>query len=150
MRKKKLIIDANLLLLIVIGRVQNGIHIKSSNRLDKYNIDDYDKVLEIMARHDELYITPYIAAEISNLIDLTGAALIEAREVIRALSLVIKQIDVSIQEDCESDAFLHFGITDSSLIGLAQSYYILTDDHRMLKPLFAAGPYNIIPYSLNA
>ena len=146
MRKKKLIIDTNLFLLLVIGGVQDGRQIKNSKRLKKFNKDDYNKILEIMALHDEYYITPYIATETSNLIDLTGNALTEAFMIARELFSLFKQIDSSITKDCKEDLFLKFGLTDNSLIGLASNYFILTDDHRMLIPLCLAGNENIIAY----
>jgi hypothetical protein len=43
----KLIIDTNLLLLLIIGSVDDGIHINKSSRLSSYNIEDFDNILEI-------------------------------------------------------------------------------------------------------
>lgn len=143
---KRLIIDTNLLLLVVIGAVEEGRHIRNSKRLNAYTIEDYDNILKIMRGFDEVFITPYIATEVSNLIDLSGHAKILAYEVARQLFSLFKKIHIDIDNDCESDLFLHFGITDNSLIELAPDYYILTNDHRMLEPLFKSSPNYIIPY----
>lgn len=67
-------------------------------------------------------------------------------EVARNLFSVFKKIDVDLDQDCESDLFLRFGVTDNSLIRLAPNYYILTNDHRMLEPLFKSSKDTIIPY----
>lgn len=144
----RLIIDTNLLLLLVIGAVEGGRHIQNSNRLNGFDLEDYDVVLEVLKRHEAVFITPYIAAEVSNLIDLKGRASRLAYEIARALFAQFNQIESDIIEDSESEDFLNFGITDSSLIRLAPKYTILTNDDRLLGPLFKAGPSNIIPYKL--
>ena len=143
---RRLIIDTNLLLLLVIGAVEEGRHICKSKRLGAFNQEDYDNVLKIMAQHDEIYLTPYIAAEVSNLIDLDGHAGELAYGIARTLFSSFKKIDSKIDEDCSPIEFLRFGITDSSLIRLASEYFILTNDQRMLVPLYKAGPNNIIPF----
>ena len=56
---KHLIIDTNLLVLLVIGAVEEGIHIRNSKRLNAFDISDYDKVLNIMDDYDDVFITPY-------------------------------------------------------------------------------------------
>jgi hypothetical protein len=103
-----------------------------------------------MSQYDEIYITPYIATEVSNLIDLDGHARLLAFEVAKNLfCTVFKEIDIEMHKDCDSDFFQRFGITDSSLIKLAPDYFILTNDHRLLPPLFESSENTIIPYCLN-
>ena len=145
--RRRLIIDTNLLLLLVIGAVEGGRHIHNSKRLNAFSVSDYDNVVKIMSEHDEIFITPYIATEVSNLIDLDGHARLLAYEVARNLFCkIFKKIDIDIDEDCGSEYFLRFGITDSSLIKLAPNYFILTSDHRLLVPLFQSSTDTIIPY----
>lgn len=97
--------------------------------------------------HDELFITPYIATEVSNLIDLSSHAKILAYAIAKKyFSTICKKIDVSIDEDCSSIYFTEYGITDASLIKLAHNYFILTNDHRMSVPLYKTNPKNIILY----
>lgn len=143
---KGLIIDTNLLLLLVIGAVEEGRHIRNSKRLGTFSLKDYDAVLKIMLEHKEVFVTPYIATEVSNLIDLDGRAGILAYEIARSLFSEFGKIEIDVDRDCDSDFFLSFGITDSSLIRLAKDYFILTNDHRMLTPLYEASPETIIPY----
>ncbi len=61
MGQKTLIIDTNLLLLLVIGAVEGGRHIQNSKRLNKFTLQDYDAILDVMASHQEICITHYIA-----------------------------------------------------------------------------------------
>lgn len=144
---RRLIIDTNLLLLLVIGAVEEGRHIKNSKRLGAFSISDYDNVVKIMSEYDEVHITPYIATEVSNLIDLNGNARSLAFMIAQDLFCnIFKRIDVTLDTDCGSEFFLNFGITDSSLIKLAPYYFILTHDYRLLPPLFKSSENTIIPY----
>ncbi|SUA59299.1 Uncharacterised protein [Oligella ureolytica] len=61
--RKGLVIDTNLLLLFIIGFIDDARFIKSSNRLSAYSKEDYKILLEIMSQFQTLYITPYIAAD---------------------------------------------------------------------------------------
>ncbi len=146
--RKKLIIDANLLLLLVIGAVDERAHIKNSKRLNGLTEDHYQDVLTVMGMADEVAITPYIATEVSNLIDLNGEAKDKAFEIARRLFSEFKQINSEIQTDTQGDTFLFFGLTDNSLIGLVDEYLIFTNDKRLSVPLFAKNPQNVLLLSM--
>ncbi|HBO2483051.1 TPA: hypothetical protein VDV13_001616 [Pseudomonas aeruginosa] len=148
MSRGKLIIDTNLLLLLVIGAVEEGRHIRNSNRLNGFDILDYNVVLEVIKNHKEVFITHYIATEVSNLIDLKGHASELAYNVARVLFSQFTQIESDVGQDCELENFLFYGITDSSLVRLAPEYTILTNDNRLLGPLFDACEKNIIPFEV--
>lgn len=142
-----LIIDTNLLLLLIIGGVEKGRHIKHSKRLGAFNIKDYDVIVEFMARY-KVFITPYIATEVINLIDLTGEAKKLAFEIARILFSHFQKIEVCIDDDCLPKYFIDVGITDSSLIQLSPNYFILTNDNRLLPYLYTASPETILPYEV--
>lgn len=143
---KNLVIDTNLLLLLVIGSVENGRHIQTSKRLGDFDLNDYDVLLKIIATFDNVCITPYIATEISNLIDLKDHALVLAFKIASVLFSEFKQINVCIEKDCSDDFFLRYGITDASLIGLANTHSILTNDNRLLPALFSIEGADVIPF----
>lgn len=149
MPRKKLIIDTNILLLIIIGSVRDGAFIKSSKRLGAYDRSDYDLINETVRDYEELYITPYIAAEVSNLIDLTGEAKREAQLIAQSLFASFKQIKSMISTDAGVASFLEFGLTDSSLIELSPHYSVLTDDKRVWPKLHEAGCKDVIDYRVN-
>ncbi|VVP67780.1 hypothetical protein PS910_00256 [Pseudomonas fluorescens] len=146
MSSKGLIIDTNLLLLLVIGSVEEGRHIRNSNRLNAYSKDDFDVVAQFMGKFNDVFITPYIAAEVSNLIDLNGYARDSAFQIVRVLLDEFKQVEVDLSKDAASDSFLIYGLTDNSLIDLVSDYTVITNDARLLGPLFAASPDNVIPF----
>jgi hypothetical protein len=142
----RLLIDTNLLLVMVIGGVDDGRYIEKSKRLGQFCIEDYHRLWEFVAEYKEVWITPYIAAEVSNLIDLDSYAGGKAFEIARGIFSIFKQAHTLISEDSKNDFFINFGLTDSSIINLSKDFDILTNDHRMLTPLYAANPDRIIPY----
>lgn len=141
---KKYIIDTNLLLLFIVGSIDNGIYIKKSKRLNDFTQEDFQIVAAIMASAKEVAITPYIAAEVSNLIDLSGEVQIRIMEFARHLFSQCTQIPSLIDEDTQGDNFLRFGITDNSLITLVNEYIVFTHDERLSIELFSKNSNNVL------
>ena len=79
--KTGVLIDTNLLLVMIMGGVDEGRYISKSKRLGDFCIDDYHMLWELVKGYREIWITPYIAAEVSNLIDLDGYAGAKAFEI---------------------------------------------------------------------
>lgn len=142
----RLLIDTNFLLVMIIGAVDGGRYIEKSKRLGQFCVEDYDQLWELVAEYKEVWITPYIAAEVSNLIDLDHYAREKAFEIARRLFGIFKQAQTSISEDCKSNFFINFGLTDSSIINLSKDFDILTNDQRMWGPLCTANPDRVILY----
>lgn len=146
MASRKLIIDTNLFLLLVIGSVEERRHIAKSNRLNDYTEDDFDVLLEVMQAHGEVCLTPYIAAEVSNLIDLHGEAKDKAFGFAKYYFSTFTQIETSLRVDTDLIDFLRYGLTDSSLASLCSEYNVVTNDNRLLPALFAVSQDNVIPF----
>lgn len=148
--KKGLLIDTNLLLVMIIGSLEGGRYIKKSKRLDKFCVEDYHLLWQIVKNYSDdysdIWITPYIAAEVSNLIDLHGQARTDVLEIAREIFSLLKQAETLIAEDCKGNFFLEFGLTDNSIIRLSEKFDIITNDHRMATPLFTISPERIMPY----
>jgi hypothetical protein len=142
--RRGLLIDANLLVLMIIGRVDDGHFIEGSDRLNAYCLEDYDNLWSFIKSYGEVWITPYIAAEVSNLIDLKGHARDDAFEIARLIFQEFKQVDTSIAKDCANRSFIEFGLTDASVIALSKDIDILTSDHRMSNML---SDNQILPYT---
>lgn len=145
-----LIVDTNLLLLWIIGSIDNGTHIGSSNRLKKFNYKDFQIVNTIIGTYDTLSITPYIATEISNLIDLNGYVkeqVFKRFQVLLRDITAVKVIDTDVRADISSKNFLNFGLTDNSLITLINDYFILTDDDRLCFILYSVNADNVLQYN---
>lgn len=146
---KKLIIDANLLLLYVIGLVDKGEHICKSNRLNKYSKEDFDILIRLLEPFSEVYVTPYIATEVSNLIDLKGNVGERVYEVYKILlNNLLLQADCNFKEDSNSKFFTRFGLTDSSLTILINDYFILTDDEPLCGILYQLKVDNVLHFQV--
>lgn len=127
---------------------RGGRHIRNSKRLDAYTIDDYDIVVKIMGQYRKVFVTHYILTEISNLIDLEGEARITALEISRTLFNEFGQVNSNMKIDINNNFFIDYGITDCSIIKLAKNHMILTNDNRLLDPLYLTCPDNIIPFEV--
>ncbi|TCQ85812.1 hypothetical protein EC839_1093 [Pseudomonas sp. JUb52] len=147
MKKLDLIIDTNLLLLLVIGFLDNGNFIKKSKRLNEYDEFDYHATLTVM-QDNHIHITPYIATEVSNLIDLSGEAQTRAFEFSRILFSEFTEIKTDLNEDVKSEFFPYYGLTDSSLISLVSNYNILTHDRRLTPILYHCKGENVIDFEV--
>ncbi|MFX5628426.1 hypothetical protein ABTD72_09210 [Acinetobacter baumannii] len=144
---KKLIIDANLLLLYVIGLIDNGNYIGRSERLDRYNKKDFDLLIRLLIPFKEIYVTPYIATEVSNLIDIKGKVRNQIFDIYSALlNGVLLQIDSNFKEDSNLPFFTKFGLTDASLTFLVNDYCILTDDERLCSVLYGLKADNVYQF----
>lgn len=141
-----MLVDTNLLLVMIIGGVDEGKYIEKSKRLNGFCVEDYYLLWKLVKNYKEVWITPYIAAEVCNLIDLDGQAGIRAFELSREIFSVFKQIDTSVAKDSEGEFFIKFGLTDNSIINLSENFDILTNDGRMLVPLYTLSPDRIVPY----
>lgn len=146
---KKLIIDTNLLVLLITGSIDNARQIKNSKKLKDYSERDYYFLLELMETYDEFYITPYIAAETSNLLhrDLDGWAREQVFESLREfLNNIFKFIEVTPYKDTQGYTFERYGLTDNTLLHLIHDYAILTNDEDIPLALYGVKPENVLWY----
>ena len=141
----KLIIDTNLLLLLIIGSLDDGVHIRKSKRLNSYTLDDYDFLVSFINKY-KIYITPYLATEISNLIDFYGELKERAMLLARELFKQFEEIDTTIIKDSASKEFIYFGLADASLVRLVKDYRVLTNDMRLYSVLCSSSATNAYPF----
>lgn len=146
--QKSLVVDANLLLLLVIGSLDEGRLIKSSKRLKSFSKQDFSILVDYLTQFNSVLITPYLLTEVSNLIDLKDSKYFEAYEFARILFSGFKEVSVTLKNDIQLPAFITHGITDASLVKLVKYHTVLTNDNRMLSLLYDANPNNVMPFSL--
>ncbi|CAI0849372.1 Uncharacterised protein [Serratia quinivorans] len=143
------LIDTNLLLLFVIGSVDNGSFIGVSNRLKKFSYDDYQLLIDFLDKHKKFATTPYILTEVSNLIDLWDSAADEAFKTLKLVSELAEVIDVSPKTDTNHENFFRYGLTDVNILKIALTRPILTNDERLSSFAYSICPIdNIIPWYL--
>lgn len=131
--RRRLLVDANLLLLYFVGCVERRL-IRSHGRLSDYTDDDFQLLAQIIhhfQKRGKIVTTPHILAEVSNLSEkLKGAN----RE--NFFRVAASQIEV-LEEICEParalsklEVFPIHGLTDAAVASLAgkQKLLVLTAD----------------------
>ena len=67
MRQTGWVIDANLLVLLVVGTTSRHL-INKHRRLKRFSVDDYDRLVEVEIGDKLLFVTPNTLTEASNLL----------------------------------------------------------------------------------
>jgi len=144
---KSLFIDTNLLLLFLIGSVKNGELINSSKRLQDYTIEDFYLLKDIMRPYKNFCISPYIATEVSNLLDIK--IIDHKKSVVDFIKIMIPlftQINSKVLNDVNSNFFFDFGITDSFLCEAVKNHDVLTNDNRLKPILYSINYKNVVDF----
>jgi hypothetical protein len=133
-------VDSNLLLLLIIGTIDENI-IAGFKRTQKYTVEDYHALANLLAPFSMLCTTPNVLTEVSNL----GNALKSERKSLffNLLSRHIKTLDERYfpsEQIAHSPEFIKFGLTDSVLIKLSiQGILLVTDDFPLAQYAERAG-----------
>ncbi|MFC5342672.1 hypothetical protein ACETK8_05945 [Brevundimonas staleyi] len=64
---RKVLLDANLIVLLVVGNVGRE-RISKHKRLSAYRAEDWDLLMEVLAGYEQIVLTPNVLTEASNLI----------------------------------------------------------------------------------
>jgi hypothetical protein len=128
-RHSGLLIDSNLLLLLLVGRI-NRERIKGFKRTQMYALEDFELLSQIYAFFSKHWTTPQILTEVSNLSgQLTEPELGKFRAALASLVAVIDERYLESRRITSHDSFARLGITDAGLVLLsADGPLLLTDD----------------------
>ncbi len=111
-----LFIDANLLVLLVVGSAGRDL-IAKHRRLKAYTTEDYDILVDRLGRVDQVYVTPNTLTETSNL--LAQHADPERTRFFDKLRILIQEseeIVVASAQASSNSAFGRLGLTDAALL----------------------------------
>ena len=109
-------IDANLLVLLVVGNVDSDLIVRH-RRLADYTTDDYTLLRDQLGRVRQTFVMPNTLTEASNLLaqhrePQRSRFLEELRSIIETgEEIVVASVDAS-----QNDAFLKLGLTDAALL----------------------------------
>jgi hypothetical protein len=110
------ILDANLLVLLVVGMASPA-YITSHKRLRAYGVKDFQLLRTVLSTASRVIVTPNIVTEASNLagqISEPARARIFAK--LRALLTIADERYVASRQATENTAFLRLGITDAAVM----------------------------------
>jgi rRNA-processing protein FCF1 len=137
---KGILIDTNILLLYLVGRV-NRDRIARFKRTATFLPEDYDLLLELTNNFQKVITMPNILTEVNSLANQLGEP--ERRECLIIFTELISQItekyiDSKIVK--QHTEFSRFGLTDCGIIILAKDkYLVLTEDLKLHLYLKAYG-----------
>ena len=109
-------IDANLLVLLVVGSVGRDL-IARHRRLQNFVAEDFDRLRQLIRRVDRVFVTPNTLTETSNLLAQHGEP--ERSRFFRRLRSTIERSDeivVASRTAAGNSAFSRLGLTDAALL----------------------------------
>ena len=138
MKSRSVVLDANLLVLFVVGRSSRS-HIARHKRLQQYDIAAYELLAERLAAVPHVVVTPNVLTEASNLLSRgTEPARSEIMVTLQALiqnlgdSLTRGGVDERYVPSAQAAArgeFVSLGLTDSAILESSdENTVLLTDD----------------------
>ena len=124
-----LIVDANLLVLYIVGSV-NRDRIENFKRTRQYKASDYDLLVDVMGKYQPLYSVAHDLAEVSNLTDLAGEERMHARRILSDTFSLLTEVDIRSERAAQDPLYQELGLTDAAIGAIARSNgcTVLTDD----------------------
>jgi hypothetical protein len=140
-KAKGLLIDANLLLLYLVGSYDvRLIGDGKYNKLSKYVVEDFELLVRLIRIFKTGVTTAHVLTEVSNLTgDLPESTKAECLGVFGRTfadmhELVVPNLDVAKRPE-----FCYLGLTDSVLAQLSNEVLIVSDDGRLVAKLSESG-----------
>ena len=139
------VIDANLLVLLIVGSVERD-WVARHRRLDSFSVEDYDLLVDLLSDADRIWVTPNALAETSNLLGYAG------KDDGGPLAVGLRRfIDTSVEEYVPSQSassrpeFARLGLNDASLLELVSATRpLLTVDIKLYLAAVALDPHGAI------
>lgn len=139
--KGSLLIDTNLLVLFVVGTAAKE-YIAKHKKLTAFTVEDYDRLVKIIARASEVLVTPNTLTETSNL-----AAYINEPARSKVLDVLRTVIASASQERyvpssvaAERKEFVRLGLADAALLEIAaKDVTLLTTDFDLYNTALKKG-----------
>ncbi|MEH1976625.1 MAG: PIN domain-containing protein [Nostoc sp.] len=133
--QKGILIDTNILLLFLVGSV-NQERITKFNRTQQFIPEDYELLLAFIARFQKLVTTPNILTEVNSLANQLGEP--ERSQCFVIFAQFVKNVAlldeyyVNSLDAVNTEKFIKFGLTDSGILTLSKGkYLVLTDDFKL-------------------
>jgi rRNA-processing protein FCF1 len=140
MTPNKVIIDANLLTLWIVGQVSEDL-VPKCRRTRQYTVDDYLVLANYLTRFITVIITPNIATEVSNLIGvLKDDHLIKARTILAGGFEAWTEVYFKSVAAKDIPEYMRLGLTDAAiLLSVSRETEVLTDDFDLYRVLTKRG-----------
>jgi hypothetical protein len=141
-QSRGLLVDANILVLYLVGSLDPGL-IGRHKRLDKFTIEDFRLLEELLSPLPSIVTTPNVLTEVSNLVVQIGGPTKEKLRILLAALLqrgVFQEHAVESVEASRVEEFRRIGLTDAGIVLMARrGWAVLTDDLPLYLALQAHG-----------
>ena len=140
MRQSGFYIDANLLVLLIVGSVGKDL-IAKHRRLRRFSGDDYDLLTRMIAKVDRVFVTPNTLTETSNLLaQHRDPERLVFFHKLRFLIEESEEIVVSSTLASKNDCFHRLGLTDAVLLeAITEDRPLITVDLDLYLAAIAKG-----------
>jgi len=146
-RRRKLLIDTNLLLLYFVGAYRPD-RIRSFNRTSGYSVDDFTLLEKVISGFKQMTTTPHVLTEVSNLMGQCEEPL---RSDLRGcLSAAIEgwnETSTASRTLAKAPHFPRLGLTDTAIADLAPASCLILTADRLLAGLLEAKDLAVIRFS---
>ena len=142
MAPARLFIDANLLVLLVVGSVSRDL-ISKHRRLREYTVEDYEKLVDLLGPVDRVLVMPNTLTETSNLL-AQHADPERSRffDMLRFLIQESEEVVVASAKASANDSFNRLGLTDAALLeAITEDTPLVTVDLDLYLAALAKGAY---------
>jgi hypothetical protein len=138
--KTTVILDSNLLLLFVVGTTLRS-YIATHKRLRAYSEPDFDLLLQIIERANNVVVTPNTLTETSNLLGyMAEPARTKLFETFRALIEASDEFHCESRKAANSPVFLRLGLTDAVLMdSCKEQVSLVTADFDLYNATLSSG-----------
>lgn len=141
-------IDANLLVLLVVGTTDRGL-IPKHRRLRRFTEDDYDLLVDLIIGDGPALVTPNTLTEASNL--LAQHRNPERSRLFDVLRLFIedtKEVVVASVDAAGNNSFNRLGLTDAALLEVVTTDTpLITVDVKLYLAALAKGPNTAVNFT---
>jgi rRNA-processing protein FCF1 len=133
-----LLIDANLLLLLFVGRT-NPDRIAKFDRTHAYDISAYELLEKTVSMVRRTLTTPHVLTEVSNLARLAGTELETIRREMKECIEVMEELHEPSRIVVRDVVFSRLGLTDAAISTVCTNVLVLTNDHDLWDSLTRRG-----------
>ena len=145
------VVDANLLVLLVVGSASKE-YIAKHRRLRDYTVEDFELLGLIIGDFSDIVLLPHILAEVSSLArKIDNPARAKIQNALRTLIATTTELPVPSVSGADRDEFDELGLTDAVILHLCNltiegvSPTLLTADTNFANSAHSLG-YSVIDY----
>lgn len=148
MALKGIFIDANLLVLLVVGATDQAL-IAKHRRLRRFTVEDYGRLTGLIGRAGQVFLTPNTLTEASNLLaQHPNPERSRFFEVLRRIINKSEEIVVASKTASRNNAFTRLGLTDAALLEVvSEETPLVTVDFNLFVAAFAKGQVSALNFT---